>query len=1235
MTDRGSAAPTIVTFAASSPEVGVTRIIANAAVALCHVDKRVLVIDTGADGELVRAFLDPFLMSVSDPSDLLDTEAARLVTEFIEKPLSLCRYILPVGRGNLDLLGSSRPFSVLRGDDLESVPSGEIRAALRRTRYDVILVGLPAATEAQTNLIAGLTDAVVICFQPQYAPIRDAVKAALSIRDAANWPRRTAAAAVPFDARVLPRASQTIGEIRQAFSRLGTAFAERVVKVPELSPAASALSILLDDPPSAPRTAGPFEAFADLVWFITNGEVRSLPRIPDPVRRRYRRSLTGDARDVDTRAVLAYAPSDRPWADWVGEQLRQLGFSVGSWSTEQDWLDGPERSLLVLIGSSAFAAAPVAAEVTDFLRVASGAETVLLNVEPSRHDAFPTVRAVDLTGPLEADALKRLLAAFGMGDRVAEVAGRESRQRFPGAEATTGEKLFSVPRASTRMVGRDAYLEEIRSALVASETVGVVILAGEAGVGKSAIAQAYAYRFAYDYDVVWWIPAGDEQTVRASLTRLGYVMGVEPSADMVAATFDALRAARPGRTLLVYDAADDVDTLASLLPREGFGHIVITAQPQAAANLPDLWTTRNRRVHVKPLTAAEAVAILRGYAPALPGVEGEKLIETTGRAPLSLHLAGALVRQLAGQTELRAGSSASEAASWAADEIRDRLADAGGASFAAIVGMTLDELDKHPLGRLTHRLAELCCYLDPARVSLSLLRWPAMVEQLADAASIEPRALLDEPFDLDQVIWLGQRLEIFSVFWGADSDLQMHGLVRTMVRKAIPAEEQDRRRDQVRRGLAGFAAGRLQDGQVLAELRHHLVPSGALVSPDWAVRRWVLAQLRWTSDDDDAVVRAQRLAQVETALDAWTAGDAPRESLTIQLATYRADLQRQMGRPRESLAADELLLGVALKDLGARSVRVLTARRGMSGDLRGLGQFAEALVQDRGTWHQFRDLFGEDHPQTLQASHNLANSYFLAGYPERAYFHEQDTLTRREALFGPDDPLTWWSMAAAAGFQRELGRYGEASRRLYAALDRIRKFQSASHPDVLRIKGHLAVAERRLGRYAVARQLNTDAVNGYRHTFGFDHPRTQAGMLSLAMDLFRLAEWEDALELARQCLDLYTAALVEGHPFVEACRANLALVLWSAGRADAALAQAGRAADSLAGRLGEVHPWVLAARLNLAGMSDRGPQHDTLGLCEEFLGAGHPYTRVAAEYLSGGSRPVPHSLLIDIDVPEV
>ncbi|GIH15079.1 FxSxx-COOH system tetratricopeptide repeat protein [Rugosimonospora africana] len=1241
MTDRGrteatrAPAPVVVTFATvrgdnapASGDVGLAGIVANTAVALSGVDRSVLVLDSGAGGGLVLDFLAPFLIGPSDATDNLDPEGARMAGRFADEPLTLFRHASPTGRGLIDVLGPFHSFPRIIGDDLDGGPGGELRAILRRTPYDVVLLGMTAETEPQVRLIADLSDKVAMCFAPQYSRIRDAAKAAVGIRDAAIAPPRTIAV-TSFDASMAPRANQTISDVRQQFSVLGPTLDDRIVRVPGHS-GPRALGLLLEDPAQR-RPAGAIEAYGELLSFILDGHTAALTRTPRAVRERYRRGLAGRPLRTEMRAIVVYAPADRPWADWAGEQLRNAGFRVGAWPADQDWLDDRVACTLVVIGSGAFSVSTTSVSITDVVRARTDVDAVLVQVEPGGADAYPAARPIDLTTAVEFEGTRRLLAGLGLADAGLESDGREPRYRYPRSVVAVRAATLSVPRRS-ELIGRNDYLEQIRDALVDSAAVGLVVLDGDGGAGKSAIAQEYAHRFAYDYDVIWWIAATDQQSVRTSLARLGYAMGVEPSADMVAATFEALRLSPPGRTLLVYDAADDLAAVAGLLPINSDGHVIVTA---ATTTTGTVLAVPYRTLWLDSFEPAEAVAVLRTYAPALPMREADALIAATDPLPLSLHLVGALIRHSAGHAEMDRGFSASEAAARAADDVRRQLPDR---SFAAILGITLTTLDEHDATtRLTRRLAELCCFLDPARISLSLLRWPAMVEQLAAAAGIDARSLLDEPLDLDQVIWVGHELGIFSVFWGAGAELRMHGLVRSLIRDAMSPEERAQRQRQAALGLAGYAAGRLRDPGVLAELRPHLLPSGALTSTEWPVRRWVQEQLRWISEDDDVVARTGTLRMVEEALRAWSLDGDPTEKLILQLATWRADLQRMMGLPHLSLVNDRELLELAVEVHGPRSVRALTARRGSSGDLRGLGEFDQALVLDQRTWRQFRDQFGDDHPQTLAAAHNLATSYFLAGAPELALRHEQDTLDRRLALFGKDQSLTWWSMAHTAAYQRELGLYAEASRQLYDALDRVRVSRAANHPDVLRIKGQLAIAERRLGRYAVARQLDWDGLNGYRHAFGSNHPSTRACQLSLAMDQYYLGEFTTALQLAGECLAGYESSLPAGHPFIEVCRADLALVSWSADRAPAARDLAAQATEGLEARLGDAHPWVLATQLNVAGMNpdtSPGELRHILELCRAFLHPGHPYTQAAADAAARAPGDTAVAF-IDIDVPEV
>src|ERR1700722_15123704 len=101
-----------------------------------------------------------------------------------------------------------------------------------------------------------------------------------------------------------------------------------------------------------------------------------------------------------------------------------------------------------------------------------------------------------------------------------------------------------VPARNKNFTGRDGILDRVREG--ASSRVTAVLpesgprssgsdpgnpipqgVHGLGGVGKTAIAIEYAYRFQSDYDLVWWIAADQLLTGRGSLADLALRLGLE------------------------------------------------------------------------------------------------------------------------------------------------------------------------------------------------------------------------------------------------------------------------------------------------------------------------------------------------------------------------------------------------------------------------------------------------------------------------------------------------------------------------------------------------------------------------------------------------------------------------------------------------------------------------------------------------------------------------------------
>src|SRR6185437_13012133 len=104
---------------------------------------------------------------------------------------------------------------------------------------------------------------------------------------------------------------------------------------------------------------------------------------------------------------------------------------------------------------------------------------------------------------------------------------------------------------------------------------------GLGGIGKTQLALEYAYRYAGDYNVVWWLRAEDPATLAADLADLAVELrlpgSVEPDQR---AAIGAVKhwLAHNDRWLLVFDSARDPRDVADYIPPPVTGHILITSR---------------------------------------------------------------------------------------------------------------------------------------------------------------------------------------------------------------------------------------------------------------------------------------------------------------------------------------------------------------------------------------------------------------------------------------------------------------------------------------------------------------------------------------------------------------------------------------------------------------------------------------------------------------------------------
>jgi hypothetical protein len=204
-------------------------------------------------------------------------------------------------------------------------------------------------------------------------------------------------------------------------------------------------------------------------------------------------------------------------------------------------------------------------------------------------------------------------------------AAPEDRPAFAGAVPT----VWEVPPRNPHFVGRAEMLRALRQRLRSGKhTLVVQALYGLGGVGKTQLAIEYAYRFASDYDVVWWLDAEQPVLLGSQLAALAERLGVSdggPTEQTLRNLVDALR--RRDDWLLVFDNAQRPQDLTGYLPG-GAGHVLVTSRQPG-------WGALGGRLEVDVLARHEMVALLRHRLPDLGAWLADQMADELGDLPLA------------------------------------------------------------------------------------------------------------------------------------------------------------------------------------------------------------------------------------------------------------------------------------------------------------------------------------------------------------------------------------------------------------------------------------------------------------------------------------------------------------------------------------------------------------------------------------------------------------------------
>jgi tetratricopeptide (TPR) repeat protein len=775
-----------------------------------------------------------------------------------------------------------------------------------------------------------------------------------------------------------------------------------------------------------------------------------------------------------------------------------------------------------------------------------------------------------------------------------------------------------VPPRNKNFTGRVDILEQLRR-LMASKITAVLpseeslpqALQGLGGVGKTAVAIEYAWRYRADYDLVCWIRADQMPLVRSSLAGLAAALGLEPSATGIDLTtsgvLNALRRGEPyGRWLLIFDHADQPEELLPFIP-SGPGDVLITSRNHR-------WRSVVETVQLDVFERTESIQFLIKRVPkGLTEADADRLAEKLGDLPLALVQAGAVLFE---------GAMAVDEYLRLLDERVTRIL-AQGASPEYPTSMTAAwQISVARLRQQSPQALELlrcCAFLGPEPIPRDVFKLGSQESRTGVGD------LIADPIDLSTAISMLGRFALVKI---DGPYISVHRLIQALLRDELTPDEQGKYRQDSHSILAVGAPGNPTDVSTwprYADLVAHVgSPATDLAHCQMAAHRiFALDVVRYLFVSGDF---ASCRSFAERFIAQWTEDSGADDVNVLDAKRHLGNALRELGHASEAYKLIEDTLRSAERVLEPQNPLTLHLRNSFGADLRARGDFAAALNLDENTRALHDEVFGPTDPQTLRVMNNLALDYGLnSNFAAARDLHKQVYILQRDAKtnVSATEVLNSWTGLARA--VRLCGNFTQArdlgqDARLYGLHE-----LGPEHHLTLRAATDLSIAMRRIpADHDEALELASDVLELCKRRRGEQNPDTMAAAISLSNIQWTIGRMGEALAVAAATVENYPAIYGAEHPYNYGCLGNLAVLRRLTGDYDEARRLDETVLAGLDARLSRDHLFSLTVALNLASdlavLGDtalaRALGEDSLLRLTSLLGEHHPLTLGCAANLT-------------------